>query len=53
MSKERVLKVFAQREKGLITESEMWLEIVEIADWVLDDLEVTEIEIGINEGIAR
>lgn len=44
MSKERVLKVFAQRDKGLITESEMWLEIVEIADWELDDMEITEIE---------
>lgn len=53
MSRERVLKVFAQREKGLITNEEMWLEIAEIAEWELDDIEVTEIEIGINEGIAR
>lgn len=44
MSRERVLKVFEQRDKGLITESEMWVEIVEIADWELDDMEITEIE---------
>lgn len=44
MSRERVLKVFALRDKGLITESEMWVEIVEIADWALDDMEITEIE---------
>ena len=44
MSRERVLKVFEQRDKGLITESEMWVEIVEIADWALDDMEITEIE---------
>ena len=42
--KQRVLNVIAQREKGLITESEMWVEIVEIADWALDDMEITEIE---------
>ena len=50
---ERLLKVIEQYKKGLLTKSEMWLEIVEIAEWELDDIEITEIEIGINEGIAR
>lgn len=44
MSRERVLKVFELRDNGLISESDMWVEIVEIADWALDDMEITEIE---------
>jgi hypothetical protein len=42
--KERILKVIEQHDKGLISESTMWLEIVETADWALDNLEITEIE---------
>jgi hypothetical protein len=42
--KERILKVIEQYDKGLISESTMWLEIVETADWALDNLEITEIE---------
>ena len=42
--KERILKVIEQRDKGLISESDMWLEIVETADWALDNLEITDIE---------
>jgi hypothetical protein len=29
--KDRVLKVMSHREKGLLTETEMWQEILEIA----------------------
>jgi hypothetical protein len=41
MNKDRVLKVIAQREKGLITESEMWQEILETSAYVLKLLEVS------------
>ena len=37
--RERVLKVFEQRDKGLLTDFEMWQEIAEIADWALNDIE--------------
>lgn len=51
MSKERVLKVFAQREKGLITDFEMWQEILEVSVYALNTLADTNL--GVNEGIAR
>jgi len=51
MSKERVLKVFAQRDKGLITDSEMWQEILEVSVYTLNALADTNL--GVNEGIAR
>ena len=35
MNSDRVLKVVEQREKGLLTDFEMWQEIAEIADWAL------------------
>jgi hypothetical protein len=51
MSKERVLKVFALREKGMITESEMWQEILEISVYALNA--PADTNLGVNEGIAR
>lgn len=39
--KERVLKVVEQREKGLLTEFEMWQEIGEITAWALNLLEAS------------
>lgn len=41
MNSNRVLKVIEQREKGLITEFEMWQEIVEIGVWALNLLEAS------------
>jgi hypothetical protein len=49
--KERVLKVFAQREKGLITESEMWQEILEVSVYALNASADTNL--NANEGVAR
>ena len=49
--KERVLKVMAHHEKGLLTDKEMWQEIVEISCYALNAL--PKADIGINEGIAR
>ena len=37
--KERVLKVIEQHNKGLITDFEMWQEIIEIGAWALNDIE--------------
>jgi hypothetical protein len=39
--KQRVLNVIAQRDKGLLTESEMWQEIGEISAWALNLLEAS------------
>lgn len=36
MNKDRVLKTIALREKGLITESEMWQEILEVSVYALN-----------------
>ena len=41
MNKDRVLKTIALREKGMITESEMWQEILETSAYVLRLLEVS------------
>jgi hypothetical protein len=51
MSKDRVLKVFALRDKGLITESEMWQEILEVSIYALNASADTNL--GANEGVAR
>jgi hypothetical protein len=53
MYKEQVQKIIIQREKGFITDTEMWQAVGRIADWALDDLEANGIHLGINEGIAR
>ena len=37
--KERVLKVIEHHNKGLLTDFEMWQEIVEIGVWALNDIE--------------
>lgn len=41
MNKNRVLKTIALREEGMITEYEMWQEILETSAYVLRLLEVS------------
>lgn len=45
-----VQKVIGSNYKGLITDDEMWQEILEIAMFGLNDAKEP---LGINEGIAR
>jgi hypothetical protein len=45
---DRIYKVIAQQEKGLLNEDEMFQEILEIShNYLINDI------YGVNEGIAR
>lgn len=51
MNKERVLKTIALRDKGMITEFEMWQEILEVSVYALNASADTNL--GANEGVAK